>query len=447
MHIKFLAHGTGDPHRAVAYLLASCDHAGRQRAEVSVLRGNPALVAEVAAGLRTVHRYTSGVISWSHEDEPTGDEINAVINDFERTAFAGLDADQYSWCVVQHTDADGSKHVHVLAARVELKSGKSHNIAPPRWQRTFDPLRDFWNHTKGWARPDDPLRARSLQQGRFRQASLVANRKNEELLREAKELGLHVSDLTDELAVEPDPKRQITDWLLEQIYVGDIDSREDLLKALTELGTLNRVGSDYVSIRLEGHPRPLRLKGAIYGDDFDAASIRDRVNQHQDQTPMRGPPDLPAAEQARRELEAAIERRAAYNRKHYAAPTPSPHPTPLPTEGEEDSPALITDERRHDRTRNAAFQRLEQVLRAARNSVRRFVTACASAVRSTELLSRAGHLAQRTSESVDAACHAVERASAAVQRSIDAANRVERSELSNPVEQEVGSKMTVKPRA
>jgi len=447
MHIKFLTHGTGDPYRAVTYLLASRDHAGRPRAEVIVLRGNPVIVAEVAAGLQTVHRYTSGVISWSREDEPTGDEINAVINDFERTAFAGLDADQYSWCVVLHTDADGSKHVHVLAARVELKSGKSHNIAPPAWQRAFDPLRDFWNHTKGWARPDDPLRARSLQQGRFRQASLAANRKNEELLREANELGLHVSDLTDELAVEPDPKRQITDWLLEQIYLGEIDTRDDLLNALKKLGTLNRVGSDYVSIRLEGHPRPLRLKGAIYGDDFDAASIRDRVNQPQDKTPMRGPPDLQVAEQARRELEAAIERRAAYNRKRYPAPTPSPPPTPLPTEGDEDSPALITDKDHHDRTRNAVLQSLARAFQAARNSVRRFVTACASAVQSSELLSSAGHLAQRTSASVDAACHAVERASAAVQRSIDAANRVERSELINPVEQEVGSKMTVKPRA
>lgn len=446
MHIKFLAHGTGDPHRAVAYLLASCDHAGRQRAEVSVLRGNPALVAEVAAGLRTVHRYTSGVISWSHEDEPTGDEINAVINDFERTAFAGLDADQYSWCVVQHTDADGSKHVHVLAARVELKSGKSHNIAPPRWQRTFDPLRDFWNHTKGWARPDDPLRARSLQQGRFRQASLVANRKNERLLREAKELGLHVSDLTDELAVEPDPKRQITDWLLEQIYVGDINSRDDLLNALKTLGTLNRVGADYVSVRLEGHPRPLRLKGAIYGADFDAAALRERIAQPSDVALTRGQPDLPAAQQARLELEAAIERRAAYNRKHYPAPTPSPHAPPVSTE-EDDLPTLITDERRHDRTRNAAFQRLEQVLRAARNSVRRFVTACASAVQSSELLCRAGHLAQRASASAIAARDSVVCASAAVQRSIDAGNRVERSELINHVDQEVGSKMTVKPRA
>lgn len=432
MHIKFLAHGKGDPHAAVTYLLSSQDHEGRTRAGVRVLRGNPALVGEVAVGMRTLHRYTSGVISWAREDDPTDIEVDEVLNDFERTAFAGLEAQQYCWCAVLHTEGDGSKHVHVLAARAELQSGKAFNIAPPSWQRTFDPLRNYWNHTKGWARPDDPLRARPMQPGRFRLASSAFMRENEALSQEAKELGIHASDLSDVPADDPDPKRWITDCLMKKIYGGEIDHRDDLLKALEEFGALNRVGTDYVSLRLAGRPRPLRLKGSIYGADFDAAALRERIAQPSDVALTRGQPDLPAAEQAHRELEAAIGRRAAYNRKRYPAPTPSPHPTPLPTEGQEDSPALISDRGRHDRTRDAVSQRLAQALRAARNSIQRFVEACVSAFDTTELIDRAGRFAERARATAVEACDSAERASDAAERAIVIAQRGKRQKLNGP---------------
>ena len=53
--------------------------------------------------------------------------------------------------------------MHVLAARVDLETGKSLNIAAPGWQKTFDALRDWQNHENGWSRPDDPERARDVQ--------------------------------------------------------------------------------------------------------------------------------------------------------------------------------------------------------------------------------------------------------------------------------------------
>ena len=48
---------------------------------------------------------------------------------------------------------------------VDLETGKSLNIAPPGWQKTFGPLRDAFNHEHGWSRPDDPARARAQQPG------------------------------------------------------------------------------------------------------------------------------------------------------------------------------------------------------------------------------------------------------------------------------------------
>ena len=57
----------------------------------------------------------------------------------------------------------GGVHVHVLTAQCDLETGKSLNIVPPGWQKTFDPLRDAFNHEHGWSRPDDPARARAQQ--------------------------------------------------------------------------------------------------------------------------------------------------------------------------------------------------------------------------------------------------------------------------------------------
>ena len=81
MLVKFLARGTG----------SARDAAGKPRAGVEVLRGDPHQVAAVADTLPFDHKYTSGVIAWAPEDAPTDDQIGEVLDAFEETAWAGLE--------------------------------------------------------------------------------------------------------------------------------------------------------------------------------------------------------------------------------------------------------------------------------------------------------------------------------------------------------------------
>lgn len=111
-----------------------------------------------------MHRYTSGVIAFHQDDEPTDAEVSQLLDDFEAAAFAGLDGDQYTWAAVEHVH-EGVRHIHIVAPRIELTSGKAMNIAPPGWQSLFDPLRDKWNAERGWRSPADPELARDLQPG------------------------------------------------------------------------------------------------------------------------------------------------------------------------------------------------------------------------------------------------------------------------------------------
>ena len=258
MHIKFHA-GGGTPAAAAAYLLADRDAGGQRRAAVEVLRGDPALVAAVAADLEFAHTYTAGVFAWSAEDAPTPEQIEAVVDEFEATAWSGLEADRYAWSAVLHRDHGGAAHVHVFAARVDLETGRSLNIAPPGWQDTYDALRDWQNYKHGWTRPDDPARRRLVEPGygaaRLRQA----------------------------LAIEKkDPRTLLTDYVDACIERGTITNREGVVRALGDIGlTVTRQGQDYITAADPESGGRWRLKGAIYGQGFQRERFIQEARRNQ----------------------------------------------------------------------------------------------------------------------------------------------------------------------
>ena len=223
MYIKFLAHGKGDPAKAASYLIDEVDHLNRPRADVQVLRGDPHTFTAIAESIENDWKYTSGVIAWSKDDVPTNEEIDQVLEAFEKHAFAGLQPHQYHFTAVLHEEDDGSKHVHFLVPRIELDSGKALNIAPPGHEKYFDPLRDYFNYSKGWSRPDDPTLQRDTKtpdhihfQDKF-----------------AVRAGLKDKSVND--------IREIVGSYIEQrVEHGFIRDRKDVLDAISELGIVTR---------------------------------------------------------------------------------------------------------------------------------------------------------------------------------------------------------------
>ena len=128
MHLIVPAHGTGSARNAANYRFGERDAAGKLREGVEVLRGDPNEVADVADSLEFEHKYTSSVIAWAPDDEPTDAEIETFLDAFEETAWAGLEPDRYAWAAVLHRERGGA-HVHILAARRDLETGRSLNIA------------------------------------------------------------------------------------------------------------------------------------------------------------------------------------------------------------------------------------------------------------------------------------------------------------------------------
>lgn len=293
MHIKFMAHGTGSGAAASAYLMGDLDHKGVARAGVEVLRGDPVLFGALADSLPFQQRYTSAVISWATEEAPTEDEINAVLDDFEKLAFAGLDRQDVHLTAVLHREEDGGVHVHILIPRVHLGTGKSLNVAPPSQRSHFDSLRNKWNYGKGWARPDDPLRRRPVQ------PSFDAYR-----------------DANDPKAI----KQQISEYLLGLIAQGVITNAADLRRHVVEMGCeITRSGTDHLSIKPAEYPKAIRLKGEIYGASWTVENTVEREDRAAEarRTGRGGTVDEGAERYCQERLERACEGRAGYNRQRY----------------------------------------------------------------------------------------------------------------------------------
>ena len=305
MLIKFFARGSGSGRGPVEYVTRTTDPLTKELREPApeVVAGDPTRTRELIDSLSFKFKYTSGVIAWAPEDQPTGDQQRAVMADFERLAFAGLGRDRYDILWVRHEHANISE-LHFVVPRVDLGTGKSLNIAPPGWDKTYTPLRDAWNYEQGWTRPDDPERARLLQPGH--QALVQA------------------SKLRQNLKASPEPKSLITDYLTQRIEAGAISNRAGVLSALRDAGLeINREGKAYVSVRDPGTGAKHRLKGAIYEESFQRSELERtasdqarRGSQHDRET------HLSRAAEARRELEATIERRSAFNFKRYGKSAP-----------------------------------------------------------------------------------------------------------------------------
>lgn len=303
MHISFSAQGRGTARRAADYLTQAVDSRGGERAAVEVLRGDPYDVAYVADSLRFLHRYKLGCIAWHPEDQPTDEQIGEVLDEFESTAFAGLDPTRFCWSAVLHRDVAGGCHVHVFAAAVDLLSGKSFNIAPPGWIQTYQALRNFYNNGYGWVRPDDPTRMR-------------AGRKPTHVY------FIEATQLRAGLKVEDNPRELIADYLIQRIFNGAVVDRQSLIHALHEAGLETpRQGKNYITAYDPECGGRWRLRGAIYDESWTAG--REIEADQRRGAGAGGRHDEGAAAAALKTLAEKCRKRAFYNRERYQLRDPA----------------------------------------------------------------------------------------------------------------------------
>ena len=305
MLVKFFDRGTGKGAGPVEYILKETDAKGIIREpSPELLKGNPQQTINVIDSLDFKHKYTSGVISFAASDAPTNEQLEAVINSFEETAFAGLEPDQYDILWVKHTHTGSDRvELHFVTPRVELTSGKSLNIAPPGSNKYFEPWRDYWNSSQGWASPNDPQRARTYYPGY--QALIDAQN--------------HRLELNGQKPLKRDDARKmITNYLTGYIENGQIQNRNEILTTLENSGfTITRQGDNYITVSHDDLDKRIRLKGGIYSASWRLGK-EPTTEARTGQTTSESDPTA-ALTRISAKLTAHIQRRSEFHRQKYGA--------------------------------------------------------------------------------------------------------------------------------
>jgi hypothetical protein len=308
MYMKVFPHGQGGGDGPTHYLVRP-DYPGRDELPPEVLRGDVETTRDLIDSLDTKWKFTAGVLSWHPDDAVTPEQEQQIMDDFEEMAFAGLEPDQRNMLWVRHSHA-GHHELHFVIPRVELSGGKAFNPCPPGWQKHFDVFRDLHNHREGWARPDDPARAR-LHTPEY------AGLHNARLLRWGK------TPSKDDRAAA---KEAVHAYMQATIEQGLVRNREDILQALVGVGLeINRAGKDYITVKDPESGEKLRLMGGIYAEHWKL-ELTDREIEGQDRAgaPGDGSPDPATIQRLESEFARIVDNRTRYNRGRYPAPALQP---------------------------------------------------------------------------------------------------------------------------
>ncbi len=252
MLVKFFKGGTGSGKTPVEYLTRETDSRGvRREPKPEVIKGNPNQTIQLIDSLDFKYKFHSGVISFAPEDAPTEEQQKAIIESFEKTAFPGLEADQYDILWVRHSHtSNGRVELHFVTPRVELTTGKSMSIAPPGWQDYYCHWRDKWNYQNQWSDPTDPARARTYHPGY-------------QALRDSQDKRLELAGFS--VKKKEDYRKVITNYVTENIRLGRINNRDDIIDTLQKAGLeITRTGTNYLTVTSDQIGQRIRLKGGIY---------------------------------------------------------------------------------------------------------------------------------------------------------------------------------------
>ena len=234
MIIKFHNRGVGRGSGPVGYLLGRDGN----REGATLDRGSPAVIEALIDSSPYAKKYTSGVLSFAEADLPR-ETKDKLMSDFEKALLPGLEGNQYAVLWVEHRDK-GRLELNFVVPNIELQSGKR---LQPYFHKADNPRLDAWrtvvNGELKLHDPDDPLN---------RQAVITPK----DLPRGHREAA-----------------QAITDGLLRMAGAGEIQSRDDVRKALQGAGfSVVRETKNSLSIADPDGGRNIRLKGVLYEQDF-----------------------------------------------------------------------------------------------------------------------------------------------------------------------------------
>ena len=236
MIVKFFRHGTGGGSAVFDYLLGK----EGDRPDAEILRGDVEQQKLLIDSLEFKRQYTSGCLSFEEApDHLTIKQKNEIMDGFEETITAGLEADRVSFSWIEHRDK-GRLELNFVIANVDLEHGRLFQPYIHSQDKTrVNAWKDIQNIDYDLSDPNDPIRKR-----------LMAQRDN--LPRATKEA-----------------REAITEGLKSMVANGLITNRNEVIQTLQDGGfEIARETDKAISIKNPSGGRNIRLTGGLYDRYF-----------------------------------------------------------------------------------------------------------------------------------------------------------------------------------
>jgi len=284
MIIRFFKRGK-EGSGAIEYLTNGTLHKGFE-----VLRDDPEVTKKIIHSLNYSHKYSSGVLCFS-EKNVDKNILNEIIDQYETIVFAGLKKDEYNWIVVKHVEK-GRTELHFVIPNVNLQLNRSfkpyfHRIDLP----LFNAFKDYVNLKYGFSNPNSISRQNTLKKNFDVENAINRMKRTYKTLKEKGKKDSELKELVGEIDYFESReaiKMKITEIISKRIADGLIRSRDDVLRYFNSNDIeVNRIGKDYISVRFEECQKPLRLKGALYGENFACITKLRQSGQPENNSPER----------------------------------------------------------------------------------------------------------------------------------------------------------------
>ena len=332
MIVQFFRYGNGLSKGPLDYLLGK----DRDRDYAKVLQGD---VSEVSGLIDTspfAKKYTSGCLSF-YEHDLSDQDKQQIMQNFEQALFPGMDLSQYRVLWIEHQDMKNEEtgkrrlELNFLIPNIEILTGQRLQPYFDRADRSrVDLFKKITNYEYQLHDADDPLYQQDIKH--------------------AKNLPKAVNEIKETLNI----------LATKAVENGLITDRQSMKTWLLDLGLeISRETKKSLSIKNpnndDPNARPIKLKGAIYEQDFRLTEESERLT-------------IAASERYRREAEqrnqSNIQRYAEYSAKRsteleqqyrqhqsgYTAETERSNERDIAADQQDDSPNQTTAAAGHERS-------------------------------------------------------------------------------------------------
>jgi len=288
MILKFLRNKKGGSTASIDYLL---NKERVQNKTAKILAGNEQNTRDIINSITKKQKVTFGVLSFEERNIPK-QQKKELMQEFEKTFFAGMEKEQYNILWVEHTDKDRLE-LNFIIPKVELNTSKTFN---PYYHNTDFHLADLFqkscNLKYGFSDPQDPAKQSNIQGNK-------------------KALGIFKG------------YRNLDKKLKELVSDGVLQSRDDILDVLRDNNIeVTNIENDKIEVKLENSKKPRYLKGGIYTDGFTSIDrIRDISKEQAQRERTFTSRDLEAEyRKVSERLKRAVSKRARFNEDKYSEP-------------------------------------------------------------------------------------------------------------------------------